>query len=67
MITPFIVWTGLNEAGHMNLHHPILELHKKFAFLTMWSSLTSLPILWIVKKQKPLPDIMEEEWFMNMV
>ena len=44
-ITPFVVLTGLQEADHLHLHHPVLTIHRNFALLTMWGSLVSLPIL----------------------
>ena len=53
VITPFVVLTGLQEAEHLHLGHPILTIHKNFGLLTMWTSLISLPILWIVNKQNP--------------
>ena len=51
VITPFVVITGLQEAEHLHLGHPVLTIHKNFGLLTMWTSLISLPILWIVNKQ----------------
>ena len=45
VITPFAVLTGLQEAEHLHLSHPILTIHRNFALLTMWGSLVSLPIL----------------------
>ena len=51
VITPFVVLTGLQEADHLHLHHPVLTIHKNFALLTMWGSLVSLPILWLAKKK----------------
>ena len=51
VITPFVVLTGLQEAEHLHLSHPILTIHKNFALLTMWGSLVSLPILWLAKKK----------------
>ena len=50
VITPFVVLTGLQEAEHLHLGHPILTIHRNFALLTMWGSLVSLPILWLAKK-----------------
>ena len=52
VITPLAVLTGLQEAEHLHLSHPILTLHRNFALLTMWGSLISLPILWLAKKKK---------------
>ena len=51
VITPFVVLTGLQEAEHLHLGHPILTIHRNFALLTMWVSLFSLPILWLAKKK----------------
>ena len=51
VITPFIVLTGLQEAEHLHLSHPILTIHRNFALLTMGGSLVSLPILWLAKKK----------------
>ena len=51
VITPFVVLTGLQEAEHLHLNHPILTIHRNFALLTMWASLVSLPILWLAKKK----------------
>ncbi len=50
-ITPFVVLTGLQEAEHLHLNHPILTVHRNFALLTMWGSLVSLPILWLANKK----------------
>ena len=50
-ITPLVVLTGLQEAEHLHLSHPILNIHRNFALLTMWGSLVSLPILWLAKKR----------------
>ncbi len=51
VITPLVVLTGLQEAEHLHLSHPVLSAHKTFAFLTMGASLISLPILWLARKQ----------------
>ena len=51
VITPFVVLTGLQEAEHLHLGHPVLTIHRNFALLTMWGSLVSLPILWLAKKK----------------
>ena len=52
VITPFVVLTGLQEAEHLHLNHPILTIHRNFALLTLWGSLVSLPILWLAKKKR---------------
>ena len=49
--TPFVVLTGLQEADHLHLRHPVLTIHRNFALLTMWGSLVSLPILWLARKK----------------
>ena len=51
IVAPFVVLTGLREADELHLHHPVVELHEKFGLLTMWTSLVSLPILWLFKKK----------------
>ncbi len=51
IVTPLVVWTGLQEAQEHKIHHPVLDTHQRFAYLTMWTSLLSLPILWLFKKK----------------
>jgi uncharacterized membrane protein len=51
LFTPIVVLAGLWEQQRLNLHHPVLEQHKLFGFITMWVSLTSLPVLWFLKKR----------------
>ena len=51
IVTPFVVKTGLLEADELQIHHPVLALHRRFALLTMWTALASLPILWVFQKQ----------------
>ena len=51
IITPLVVLTGLQEAEHLHLSHPILTMHRNFALLTMWVSLVSVPMLWLAKKK----------------
>ncbi len=50
LFTPAVVWAGLWEQQRLNLHHPVLEQHKLYGFITMWSSLASLPMLWFLKR-----------------
>lgn len=50
LITPLAVLTGLQDANHLHLNHPILTIHERFGLLTMWVSLASLPVLWLVRK-----------------
>ena len=53
LFAPLTVQTGLWEQQEFNLQHPILGLHKIFAFLTLWSSWLSLPILWLSQRLGP--------------
>jgi len=48
IFTPVVVYSGLHEEMRIHLNHPVLTNHKNYAFLTMWISLFSLPILWII-------------------
>lgn len=50
LMTPLIVRTGLWEAERLNLSHPLLDQHQKYALWTMWFSLMSLPLLWFFFK-----------------
>ncbi|VAX35536.1 hypothetical protein MNBD_UNCLBAC01-2147 [hydrothermal vent metagenome] len=50
-LTPVVIRTGIWEVERISLNHPILDKHKQFASYTMWLSLMSLPILWVVKKE----------------
>lgn len=49
---PVVVLSGLQEADRLHLHHPVLSLHKQFAFLAMWVSLAALPVLWFIRSKK---------------
>lgn len=50
---PLAVQTGLWEAQEWHLvKHPVFELHRLFAFATMFVSLASLPLLLILKEKK---------------
>jgi len=51
LFTPIVVWAGLWEQQRLHLHHPVLDQHKLYAWGTMWLSLISLPVLWLVKKR----------------
>ena len=50
-ITPLVVRTGILEAAKLGLSHPLLDRHREFALWTMWISLMSLPVLWLIKKE----------------
>lgn len=53
LVTPLVVRTGLWEAARLNLRHPLLEQHQRYALWIMWFSLMSLPVLWLFyHKQK---------------
>ena len=51
LVSPVVVLTGLQDAEHIHLNHPILTTHRNFALLTMGGSLISLPVLWFVKEK----------------
>ena len=40
--TPLTAYTGLWEAERLNLHHPVLDIHRTFALITMYVSFLSL-------------------------
>ena len=55
LAAPFGVLTGLEEAEeHHLVSHPVLNLHKVFAFSTMIFSALSLLFLWFLKKKNSL-------------
>jgi len=51
LTTPLVVRTGIWEAEKIGLSHPLLDQHRNFALWTMWISLMSLPLLWLIKKE----------------
>ena len=51
LTAPLAVRTGLWEAEHLGVMHPLVEIHERFGLWTMGSSLLSLPILWLVKRK----------------
>ncbi len=53
LLTPLVVRTGIWEATKIGLSHPLLDEHRTFALWTMWTSLMSLPLLWLIKKEAP--------------
>ena len=53
LVSPFVVQTGLWEEDALKLHHPVLYIHERFALITMWTALASLPIFWLVHKKSP--------------
>ena len=49
---PFTVWTGLREAQEEHLvKHPVLDLHKTFALVTMWLGIAAVLALLFVRKR----------------
>jgi len=51
LIAPLVVRAGLWETERLNLNHPLMERHQLYALWTMWVSLMSLPVLWLLKKE----------------
>ena len=48
------VLTGLWEEARLRLHHPVLTLHKQFAFLFMYGALSGLLLLKLCRQFFPL-------------
>lgn len=51
LMTPLVVKTGLWEAERLHLSHPLLNQHQQYALWTMWVSLMSLPVLWLLSRK----------------
>ena len=51
---PLTVLTGWLEANHLHLRHPVLDAHARFAFITLWGVLVSLPVLWFVRQRSAI-------------
>jgi len=51
LLTPLVLRTGIWEAERVNLNHPILDQHRRYALWTMWTALASLPVLYIFKER----------------
>ena len=51
LLSPVVVQTGLWEEDWHHLHHPVVEAHERFALITMWTALASLPIFWLIQKK----------------
>lgn len=47
------VRSGLWEAARLHLNHPVLARHRTFGLWTMWVSVVSLPVLWVLKVFNP--------------
>ena len=53
LLTPVVVRTGMWEVDRIRLSHPILTSHRLFALWTMWVSLMPLPVLYLLKRERP--------------
>ena len=51
LMTPLVVRTGMWEVERIGLSHSILNSHRQFALWTMWVSLMSLPVLYLLYKE----------------
>ena len=51
LFTPVVVWAGMWEQQRLHLNHPLLSQHKLYAFVTMWVTWLSLPVLWFLRKR----------------
>lgn len=48
-----VVQTGLWEQARLHLNHPVLTEHRLYGLWTMWLSLLSLPVLWVLRTFLP--------------
>jgi uncharacterized membrane protein len=48
---PLVIAAGFWEEFRLHLHHPVLDQHKYFAFLTSGVAVFSFPLFWFVKKK----------------
>src|SRR3990167_9508294 len=53
ILAPLAVWTGLEEAEHEHLKHPVVDLHRNLALATLWVSWTGAFLLWLIHKRFP--------------
>lgn len=53
LITPWTVRTGEMQAHALNLHHPVLESHERFAELTLWLSVIAWPVVYFLSARHP--------------
>src|SRR3989344_1816164 len=51
ILAPLAVWTGLEEAEHEHLKHPVVDLHRNLALATLWVSWTGAFLLGLVYKR----------------
>jgi uncharacterized membrane protein len=48
---PVVISAGFWEEYRLHLHHPVLNRHKCFAFLTAGVMVFSFPFLWFIKRK----------------
>ena len=53
LFTPLAVLSGLKEADRLDLHHPVLTLHKNFALLSLGAGIFSFLVCLLLKKKFP--------------
>lgn len=53
ILAPLAVWTGLEEAEHEHLKHPVVDVHRNFALATLWVSLAGAVLLGLAQKHFP--------------
>ncbi len=53
ILAPLAVWTGLEEAEHEHLKHPVVDLHRNLALATLWVSWAGAFLLWLIHKRFP--------------
>jgi uncharacterized membrane protein len=51
ILAPLAVWTGLEEAEHEHLKHPVVDLHRSFALATLWVSWAGAGLLGLAHKR----------------
>ena len=51
ILAPLAVWTGLEEAEHEHLKHPVVDLHRNLALATLWVSWVGALSLGVVYKR----------------
>ena len=44
-----VVQSGIWEQARLHLNHPVLTQHRMMGLWTMWISLISLPVMWLLK------------------
>ncbi len=51
ILAPLAVWTGLEEAEHEHLKHPVVDVHRNFALATLWVSWAGAVLLGLAHKR----------------